>query len=209
MDQAITPEAASKQNAGTILMLFVSVLLAMSVLLNVLLARKVSSLRSENTRLSASTRLQVGSSVPPLTGHSVNGVAMAIRFDDVRIPTVIYVFSPQCGWCAKNIENFRLLISQAGTEYRVVGLAMTRQDLDIYLPKERLTLPVFADVDSAVIAADQLGGTPTTIVVSPAGKVLKVWSGAYQDGLRQEIEGFLGVHLLPCCDGPVEPRTKS
>ncbi|HKH98458.1 MAG TPA: TlpA disulfide reductase family protein [Candidatus Sulfotelmatobacter sp.] len=188
----------------------VSALLAMSVFLNVFLARKVAFLRVQNKVLVDSDQLQVGSPVPPLTGSSPSGTPMSVRFGDVRIPTVLYIFSPQCGWCAKNIENFRSLISQAGTGYRVVGLSTTRQDLDDYLSRERLILPVFASLDSVLIAAYHVNSTPTTIVISPDGKVLRVWTGAYQDGLRHEVEAFLGVHLLPCCDGGApELKTKS
>jgi peroxiredoxin len=210
MDQSTTPTAATQRNNMPLFIFLLCVLLVMSVFLNLLLARKVSALRMENARLSASNQLQEGSSVPPLTGHSIDGTPLAVHFEDAPIPTVIYVFSPKCGWCAKNIENFRSLIAQAGAEYRVVGVAMTRQDLDAYLSKERLTLPVFADVDASVAAAYQLGVTPTTIVISPQSKVLKVWGGAYGDGLRQEIEAYLGVHLLPCCDSsPVMVKTKA
>src|ERR1700720_3068916 len=179
-----------KPRGETISTFLVGALLALSVLLNVALARKVAFLRAENSFMANSTRLQVGATVPPLTGYSVDGSPLAVRFGDVRVPTVLYVFSPQCGWCEKNLENFRSLIAQAGTGYRVVGLSMTRQNLKSYLSTERLTLPVLADVDATVVAAYQLSGTPTTIVISPEGRVLKVWTGAYQDGLRQEIEGF-------------------
>ena len=40
-----------------------------------------------------------------------------------------------------------------------------------------------------------LGSTPQTIVVSPEGKVLKVWTGAYDDKLKSEIEDYFGTQL--------------
>lgn len=200
MDEGAPRPATNRPGGAATVTVLLSLLLAASVALNVLLAKKVSSLRLQSGRMQDSTRLQLGSSVPALTGYSVDGKQIAFGFSDLHIPTVIYVFSPQCGWCAKNIDSFRSLIAQAGTGYRVVGLATSRQDLEEYLRRERLTFPVFASVDSAVVAAYHLGATPTTIVISPEGKVLKVWTGAYQGGLRHEIESFLGVHLLPCCD---------
>ncbi len=125
---------------------------------------------------------------------------MEVRYEDVAQPTVIYVFSPQCRWCAKNLDNFKSLIAQAGQSYRVVALSMTHQDLASYLAKEQLNVPVFADVDSTIVSAYQLSATPTTIVVSPSAKVLKVWTGAYEESTRREIESFLAVHLIPCCE---------
>jgi len=110
VEETVT-NGTNTQNGKAILMFLVTALLAMSVFLNVFLARKIASLRAENSRMADSDRLRVA---------------------------------------------------------------------------------------------------PTTIVISPEGKVLKVWTGAYRDGLRQEIEAFLGVHLLRCCDGgALELKTKS
>lgn len=146
----------------------------------------------------------MGVPVPPLTGYSVDGRGISVSFGDPRIPTVLYVFSPQCGWCAKNIDNFRSLITQSGARYQIVGLATSRQDLAPYLAKEGLKLPVFAGVDSNLVSAYHLGATPTTIVISPDGKVLRVWTGAYRENIRHQIESLLGVHLHRCCDDGVE-----
>jgi peroxiredoxin len=115
-------------------------------------------------------------------------------------PRFFTFFHRNAGGAQKNLDNFKSLIAQAGQSYRVIGLSMTRQDLASYLSREHLNVPVFADVDSTIVSAYQLSATPTTIVVSPSAKVLKVWTGAYQEGTRQEIETFLAVHLLPCCE---------
>jgi len=208
-EEPVIKENATQRSSITFAALL-SILLAGSVLLNVLLARKVSSLRQQQASVEASDRLQVGASVPPLTGYSVDGKPMSVSFGDPRIPTVLYVFSPRCGWCAKNIDNFHSLIAQAGARYQIVGLATNRQDLEAYLLKEHLTLPVLAGVDSTLVTAYHLGATLTTIVISPDGKVLRVWTGAYRENTRHQIESFLGVHLHPCCDeGSSEPKTDS
>jgi len=61
-------------------------------------------------------------------------------------------------------------------------------------------MPVYADIKPEVRAAYQLGSTPETIVVSPDNKVMRVWHGAYENGVKQEIEKFLQVHLPGCCE---------
>ena len=174
-------------------------LLAASVLLNVFLARKITSLRKSESLRAEEEALGVGSPAPPITGLTVDGTQLTLRFDDVRVPTVLYVFSPQCGWCEKNLDNSRALIAQAGPNYQVVGLAMTRVGLKDYLVRNHLDLRVFANLDPATVAAYRLGGTPTTIVVGPERRVLKVWSGAYQERIRKEIEAYLHVRLHECC----------
>jgi len=60
---------------------------------------------------------------------------------------------------------------------------------------------VYADIKPEVRSAYQLGGTPETIVISPENKVMGVWRGAYESGVKQEIEKFLQVQLPGCCEG--------
>jgi hypothetical protein len=43
--------------------------------------------------------------------------------------------------------------------------------------------------------AHSLSGTPETIVVSPDGKVLAVWLGAWTGKYQAEIETYFQIHL--------------
>ena len=43
------------------------------------------------------------------------------------------------------------------------------------------------------IAAYRLGGTPATIVVSPEGKLLREWKGAYMGDAKHQIEEYFDV----------------
>jgi hypothetical protein len=79
-------------------------------------------------------------------------------------------------------------------------VALSSQDLKEYQETEKLNMPVYADIKPEVRAAYQLGSTPETIVVSPDNKVMRVWHGAYENGVKQEIEKFLQVHLPGCCE---------
>src|ERR1700721_2441689 len=85
---------------------FVSVLLALSVVINVALAHKVSTLNRLVSALYSNGRLQSGDTLPSITGYSADGHPQTLKYDEVSVPTVLYVFTPQCGWCKKNIENF-------------------------------------------------------------------------------------------------------
>jgi peroxiredoxin len=181
----------------------ISTLLFASVVLNIFLARKISVLMTTVEAIKAEGRLKVGTKVPPILGRSVVGTEQTLDYSNVEVPTVLYVFTPQCSWCAKNIDNLRTLIADSGPGYRVVGISLTTQGLKEYLEKESLSLPVYADIADSTKAIYRLGGTPTTIIVSPEAKVLKVWNGVYVDGIRQEIETSLKVRLPGCCkEGP-------
>ena len=143
--------------------------------------------------------LQPGATVPEIVGLASDGSMTTLHYGAVHVPTVLYVFTPQCGWCKKNIANFHALIDQAGTRYRVVGIALSRQDLDLYVKDENLRLPIYSDIRTDIRNVYQLGATPETIVVSPEGKILKLWSGAYEEWIKTDIETFLQIRLPGCC----------
>jgi hypothetical protein len=176
-------------------------LLSVSVTLNILSARRLTTLRHTIATMESQRMLGAGATVPDIVGLGSDGSPTTLRYGDVAVPTVLYIFTPQCRWCKKNIANFHALIDQAGSRYRVVGIALTRQDLDLYMKNENLHLPVYSDIRSDLREIYRLGGTPETIVVSPDNKVLNVWYGAYEEQIRPNIENFLQIHLPGCCQG--------
>ena len=171
-------------------------LLFVSVTLNIVSARRISTLRQQSE---SHRTVLVGDTVPDMVGLDSGGLPATLHYAEVSVPTVLYVFTPQCGWCKKNLPNFHSLINQAGTRYRVVGIALSRQDLNAYMTNEDLKLSVFADIRSDIREVYRLNGTPETIVFSPQSKVLKVWHGAYQGDIAPQIEKFLQIHLPGCC----------
>jgi hypothetical protein len=40
-----------------------------------------------------------------------------------------------------------------------------------------------------------LESTPQTIIISPDGRVMKNWVGAYGESLRPEVEAYFGIKL--------------
>jgi peroxiredoxin len=148
----------------------------------------IATLKSEDS-------LQPGSRVPGIVARAIDGSTHSINFGDGDQPTVLYVFTPQCGWCRKNLENLRALIRQSGSRYRIIGISLTRKDLKDYVDAEHLTFPVYTDLPDGTTAIYKLGGTPETIVISKDSKVQKVWVGAYQEGVKKNIEEYLGVSL--------------
>ena len=203
---AVDNEDQRQPDEGTTFnpIIVVSLLLA-SLFLNIFLARKISRLNAAIEAMKSEERLQVGTRVPPLEGHSVEGTPQRLDYGDVKVPTVLYVFTPQCVWCARNIHNFRALIASSGPRYRIVGISLSKDNLKQYLERENLALTVFTDLPESARINYRFGGTPTTIVVSPEGKVLRVWMGAYSDPNRDEIERYLGVQLPGCCSAGAPP----
>ena len=171
------------------------ILLVCSVITNVLLAHKASRLKDNIAVLKSEASLQPGANAPYILARTIEGTPHLIGFGDSDVPTVLYVFTPQCGWCRKNLDNLRALIRQSGTRYRIIGISLTRKDLKEYVDAEHLTLPIYTDLPDATMAHYKLGGTPETIVISKDSKVQKVWMGAYVKEVKKNIEDYLGASL--------------
>jgi hypothetical protein len=76
-------------------------LLLASVAVNVVQSLRISSLRSRLEGLASEHDLRVGSKVPDIIGLTPEGKTQTLRFQEASLPTVLYVFTPQCGWCKR------------------------------------------------------------------------------------------------------------
>jgi peroxiredoxin len=180
-------------------------LLVASVMLNVLLARKVQFLLHLD---GSSALLKVGTSVPAITAKRVNGTIETIGYFSSDRPTVLYVFTPSCSWCERNLENIKALIEFKGAEYRFVGLSLSGKDISSYLVAKRLVLATYTDLPRDILETYKLHGTPQTIVISPQGRVIQNWAGAYVGDLKSDVEVFFHVSLpgtLPLQESPPSP----
>lgn len=175
---------------GTIIIM--SVLLALSGGVNILLTRKVSSLR---LGLEWERRLSVGASAPPIIAHTLDGTPTTIVFSGHTLPTILYAFSPQCVWCTRNLDNIKVIESALKGKYQFIGLSMSETLLEKYIANNNFSFPVYKNLDERSIADFRIRGTPLTLVISQDGKVVKNWYGAYSGDQKREVENFFGVNL--------------
>ena len=63
------------------------------------------------------------------------------------------------------------------------------------LREHPLGFPVYTKLAADVTWNYKLGGTPQTILVSPQGKVLRNWSGAFAGRQRDELQRYFPVRL--------------
>jgi peroxiredoxin len=182
-------------------------LLSLSVLLNVVLARNIALLKDSieyiKAEMRASRELKPGESVPPLKGKDLYGNPAEITYPGNGPATILYVFSPDCEWCTRNMENIKTLTSHIKSDFRFIGVSLSKNNLRDYLAKYALEFPVYCDLTFEVLSAYKLGGTPRTMVVSNEGKVVKTWFGAYVGNLKGEVEEYFHVSL----PGVVETQT--
>ena len=165
-----------------------AILLVASVSLNMSLSAQLRESRKRSEAV-----LQPGTSVPPLTGVTTQGVLSTVQFNS-SIPTVFYYFSAACGWCERNWANVEALVSQSRGRYRVIGIAAT-DETPAALNRSNSSLPFLKSVDRDTLAAYGFRGTPQTVVVGEGGRVLKSWTGAYQGAQARDISRYFDVHL--------------
>ncbi len=187
---------------------FVLALLAVSLAVNVILGfavMRMAGAAGQSAGAQASGP-SVGSTLPPFSAERFGGQREQIAFSSERRPTLIYVFSPTCAWCARNLDNLKTVLSAAGSTHRVIGLSLS-PDVEDYVKETQLAFPVYVNPSKDMFEAYGLGPTPLTLVVSPEGRVVKSWVGAYAGAMRKEVESYFGVQL-PGMVRPVAQTTR-
>ena len=199
MASNVNPDRAgdARREARSRPYLFVLTLLLLvgSATLNVFLAKRVEGLRRDLLYVKSENRLAAGASVQAIEAKDLDGRPTSIAYANGSRPTVIYVFSPSCRWCAKNLSNIKTLASQVSGQYQFVALSLTTSNLREYVAGHNFDFPVYSEPAPAAITSYKMGGTPQTIVISEGGKVLKNWYGAYMGGTQKEIEDYFHLRL--------------
>lgn len=176
------------KNGGTASLVFV---LTLSLALNVYFAREA---RFGRTRFPVPSKMRVGTKLPSaLPLLDVNGKTTQLIFDDSR-PTVLYVFSPTCGWCKRNEANIKTLVN-ADSHFRFIGLSITPTGLKDYIAQRHAPFPVYAVQSKEQSAKLGLSVTPETIVVGPGAVIEEAWKGAYTGDNQKQIEQFFNAKL--------------
>jgi peroxiredoxin len=194
-EETLHSAAASPRHAPTKAISVTIGALALSVTLNVFLAQRVQRINQAQSARIAERLLNVGTFVPQITAKRLSGQREVISYPGVRQMTVLYVFTPPCTWCARNMDNLKTLLEKEMGQYRFIGISLSEEGLADYVAKNELNLPVYSGLSAETIRTYKLGSTPQTIVVSPGGKVLKDWVGAYAGGQKSQVEAFFHVTL--------------
>lgn len=169
--------------------IFLLVLLAVSLGINVVLFRELRASSRETGVVSKGDRLD------PFTVRDMDGTLRNLRFDDVSTPTLIYVITPECVWCALNWRAFNALANQSQSRFRVVSLSLTGKNLSAYRVRYNVRSTMLHSPEATAVAKYGFSITPQTLLISPSGVILEHWIGAYISDRRRSIERALGVAL--------------
>jgi hypothetical protein len=93
------------------------------------------------------------------------------------------------------VNNFKTLLDKGSSQYRFIGLSLSKEGLAMYVRTNDLKLPVYLDLSLETLETYKLGSTPQTIVISPEGKVLQNWMGAHAGDQKAQIEALFHVNL--------------
>jgi hypothetical protein len=151
--------------------------LALSVVLNLTLAMRLNAAEEK-----AKPGLHVGERV----------AAMDLPASDK--PTVFYHFSAACGWCERNWANVIATARHSRGDFRFVGLSIGELPKG-FLEARGVNFLVRDKLPADLVKAYKLGSTPQTIVVSPDGRVVESWFGAYSSGQAKKVEAYFGLRL--------------
>lgn len=142
-------------------------------------------------------QLTTGMYLPSLKAYRRGVGQAAIRWSSPQDSrqTLLYVFSPQCGWCIKNASNIRHLVSQTSSTYRVVGISLSEDGIDDYIRKNNFEFAIYTDVKDEQGVAPKFLTTPYTLVVSHEGLIVQAWAGAYSGKIATLVEHAFNLHL--------------
>jgi peroxiredoxin len=176
--------------------IFVTILIG-SALLNIGLAHKVQQQKEVLLKLKGGNveAKILGAGVNQLNVTDLNGKPTTISFVKNDPPTILYVFRPTCGWCAKNLPNLQAMQAAISNQrFRLVGISLDDHDLKQYVDSAHFTFPVYSNLASGERVRLNMGATPQTIMIAN-NIVVRNWEGAYTPDLKTEIEATLGIKL--------------
>ena len=163
------------------------VVLLIAIATNVALAL---TLKGRLDGLSPERRSQVGQVITAIAAIDESGTTRTVSLIGDR-PTLLYFSRRGCKWCERNQRNVDALGLQASARYRILELS-PRGDGPIR--GKSFGVERFEVADSVM---QQFGaqGTPYMFLLSPEGRIMKAWAGAFGPGLLPIINKTLDVEL--------------
>ncbi len=184
-----------KYRENTLHVVIITALLIVSAAINVFQNRKITQLRSAIAILKSEGQLALGSTVPSIDARDENKNSARLSYVEGGPPTVLYVFSPQCGWCTRNLDSIKALAKGINGSYRFAAVSLSEEKLQEYITEKDFKFPIYTGLSISTAKAYKFGGTPQTLVISSDGRVQKNWMGAYAGATKSEIEEYFHITL--------------
>lgn len=108
-------------------------------------------------------------------------------------PSVYMFFIPECPWALNYTRDFQLMADSLGKAFNfipvIAGSDFTEREINLFLAKSGLTMPVFRDVDLLYCRKFGVEVSPQFIFTDKNEKVL--YSGAFDNRVKHLGESLL------------------
>ncbi|HEY2499369.1 MAG TPA: redoxin domain-containing protein [Candidatus Angelobacter sp.] len=161
---------------------------------NIALVHQNRQLKAQLSQPPPTLELAAGTQMPDLQGFDPDGKAVEVLYGKDQRKVLVLVFSPTCPFCDQNWPKWEQVISSLNRSVvRPVGVDVTSTSTAPFLQQHQLVgLPVFEKVEPRVMLNYRFQLTPQTILLDPAGKVEKVWTGVMTDSALVDLKQRTG-----------------
>ncbi len=174
------------------------------ILVNLLLVRQNFAMRRELTARAdavdpAANSLKEGDVVTSIAGSDLDGRPRELNYGKDQRKHLLLYFSPSCTYCVQQAPLWRDILNHVdSSRVEVLGLVSDKQDRKaVFTHAEGLgyfktvtQLPVLFVTNDALVRY-KLVATPTTLLVSSAGQVERVWVGKWGQVQTNEVVAAL------------------
>lgn len=137
----------------------------------------------------------IGSTLVPLMVERLGGQTETVNYTGDDRQTILYVFTPTCKWCERNLDNLQMVADVAARrKLRLIGLSLD-PNVEDYVRAHKISFPVYINPSAESVRSYGLGATPHTLVISQGGILRHSWRGAYNGKTKTEVEAWLGEKL--------------
>ncbi len=160
---------------------------------NIALIHQNSQLKARLALPPPALEAAAGAQMPDLRGFDSDGKPVEVLYGKDSRKVLVLVFSPTCAFCEQNWPKWeQVLASLDRSAVRPVGVDVTSSANASFLSQHLSGLQVFVKVDPQATLNYRFQLTPQTILLDPAGKVEKVWTGVLADSAMGELKQRLG-----------------
>ena len=156
----------------------------------------------QNSHLKATVKkgevaLIEGQSMPAIAGKDIEGQEQIFDWGKDGRKTLLMNFSPRCGYCRENMPNWLAILQTIDkSAYRVLLVSSISDGAKEFIDKYEIKdIPIIVEPEPKVLVNYLMYVTPQTILLNPDGKIAKIWTGAFINEQKSQIEQSLNVKL--------------
>nr|MBN2277447.1 redoxin domain-containing protein [candidate division Zixibacteria bacterium] len=127
--------------------------------------------------------------VPPFSAQDIFAGNISLNYTPGAPFSMLFWFSPTCTACEDNIGFWSEIFADTSfQEIRFLGMcAGTPEEAREFASENGLKFPIVGAQDPYLMETYKGNILPQTVLISPDGKIIRVWPGAVTERQRHEI----------------------